>query len=357
MKRKPTKIIELVISDESEELTIDAISLVTSPAIEQDFVFFGKDKNNLTLAKIDEEKRMLVSPALIPNKQIFRYDPNTDSNYYVYFSKETVAQAAALYLKHNNHHKATYQHEDRVSGVLTIESWIKEGEQDKSKLYGFDLPDGTWFVKMKIENDEMWNKIKDGELKGLSIEGYFINKMEKMGKQQFSNEEILEALSELIKEKKIDLAATKISLGLADNINKKTDDAKKLITVLKEQTKKIKTVEKFVDKYSKEREKAKDNSRKAADKYFDLQDKFQKAESIYDEAEKKLDRAMQRLVDEDKNLKKLSDSFKKEKSKANKIVTSLKKDLDKFEKSAKELGVKVPTAEPRKILNQLIKLL
>ena len=89
MKRKATKIIELVISDESEELTIDAISLVTSPAIEQDFVFFGKDKNNLTLAKIDEEKRMLVSPALIPNKQIFRYDPNTDSNYYVFLEKNT----------------------------------------------------------------------------------------------------------------------------------------------------------------------------------------------------------------------------------------------------------------------------
>ena len=219
MKRKATKIVELVIADDSEELTIDAISLVTSPAIEQDFVFFGKENNNLTLAKVDEEKRMLVSPALIPNKQIFRYDPNTDSNYYVYFSKETVRQASELYLKHNNHHKATYQHEDRVSGVLTVESWIKEGEQDKSKLYGFDLPDGTWFVKMKIENDEMWNKIKDGELKGLSIEGYFINKMEKMGKQQFSNEDILEALSELIKEK-TELKAEKIELGIADDVKK-----------------------------------------------------------------------------------------------------------------------------------------
>ena len=197
MKRIPTKIIELVISDESEELTIDAISLVTSPAIEQDFVFMGKEKNNLTLAKIDEEKRMLVSPALIPNKQIFRYDANTDSNYYVYFSKDTVRQASELYLKHNNHHKATYQHEDRVSGVLTVESWIKEGEQDKSKLFGFNLPDGTWFVKMKIENDEMWSKIKDGELKGLSIEGFFVNKFEKMQKQP-TNEEILSALNEII---------------------------------------------------------------------------------------------------------------------------------------------------------------
>jgi hypothetical protein len=196
-----TKIVELIIADESEELTIDAISLVTSPAIEQNFVFFGKEKNNLTFAKIDEEKRMLVSPALIPNKQIFRHDPNTETDYYVYFSKDTVRQASELYLKHNNHHKATYQHEERVSGVLTIESWIKEGDMDKSKLYGYDLPNGTWFVKMKIENDEMWEKIKEGELKGLSIEGYFIDKMEKMSETvKPTDEEILTALNEIIQD-------------------------------------------------------------------------------------------------------------------------------------------------------------
>ena len=194
----PTRIVELIIADDSQELAIDAISLVTSPAIEQDFVFFGKEKNNLTFAKVDEEKRMLVSPALIPNKQIFRHDPNTDSDYYVYFSKDTVRKASELYLKHNNHHKATYQHQDRVSGVLTVESWIKEGDQDKSKLYGYDLPDGTWFVKMKIENDDLWQKIKVGELKGLSIEGYFTDKMEKMAEKKATSEEILKALNEII---------------------------------------------------------------------------------------------------------------------------------------------------------------
>ena len=196
---KITNIVELVIADDSEELAIDAISLVTSPAIEQDFVFFGKEKNNLTFAKVDEEKRMLVSPALIPNKNIFRHNPNTQEDYYVYFSKETVRKASELYLKHNNHHKATYQHQDRVSGVLTVESWIKEGDVDKSKLYGYDLPNGTWFVKMKIENDELWNKIKDGELKGLSIEGYFTDKMESMSDAQPTNEEILKALNEIIR--------------------------------------------------------------------------------------------------------------------------------------------------------------
>jgi len=197
---KTTSIVELVIDENSEALAIDAISLVSAPAIEQDFVFFGKEKNNLTFAKVDEEKRMLISPALIPNKQIFRHDPNTDSDYYVYFSKETVRKASELYLKHNNHHKATYQHQDRVSGVLTVESWIKEGDQDKSKLYGYDLPNGTWFVKMKIENDELWNKIKEGELKGLSIEGYFTDKMEQMSEKAPTTEEILSALNEIISE-------------------------------------------------------------------------------------------------------------------------------------------------------------
>ena len=195
---KITTIRELVISDDSQELAIDAISLVSSPAIEQDFVYFGKEKNNLTFAKVDEEKRMLVSPALIPNKQIFRYDPNTDSEYYVYFSPDTVRKASELYLKHNNHHKATYEHQDRVSGVLTVESWIKEGDMDKSKLYGYDLPNGTWFVKMKINNDELCNRIKDGELNGLSIEGYFTDKMESMSEKTPTNEEILQALNEII---------------------------------------------------------------------------------------------------------------------------------------------------------------
>jgi hypothetical protein len=207
---KETRIVELVIADDSQELAIDAISLVTSPAIEQDFVYFGKEKNNLTFAKVDEEKRMLVSPALIPNKQIFRHDPNTDSDYYVYFSPDTVRKASELYLKHNNHHKATYQHQDRVSGVLTVESWIIEDTKlDKSTLYGYSLPVGTWMVKLSISNDEIWSKITDGELKGLSIEGYFTNKFEQMQKKEFTNEEVKTALKEL-------LSVQKVELGIKD---------------------------------------------------------------------------------------------------------------------------------------------
>ena len=226
MSKKTTKITELVISEENEALAIDAISLVTSPAIEVDFVYFNKSKNNLTFAKVDEEKRELISPALIPNKQIYRYDANTDSEYYVYFSKDTVKKAAYSYLKHNNHHKATYQHEQRVAGVLTVESWIKEGDQDKSKLYGFDLANGTWFVKMKIENEDLWQRIKAGEIKGLSIEGYFIDKLEQMGKQ-YTDEEIRTAYKELQAEGKI-----KVELSLKKDLEK---TSKVLEQIIKEQ--------------------------------------------------------------------------------------------------------------------------
>ena len=200
---KTTSIVELVI-DGNEELAIDAISLVSAPAIEQDFVFFGKEKNNLTFAKVDEDKRMLISPALIPDKQIFRHDPQTSSDYYVFFSKETVRKASELYLKNNNHHKATQEHAERVSGVLTVESWIiDDPKMDKSTLYGFSLPKGTWMVSMRITNDDVWKEIKSGTLKGLSIEGYFTDKMEKMSETTPTDQEILEALNEIISENQI----------------------------------------------------------------------------------------------------------------------------------------------------------
>ena len=205
-EESPTRIVELVIDEENESLAIDAISLVSAPAIEENMVYMSKSKNNLTLAKVDEDKRELISPALIPEKSIYRYDADTDSEYYVYFSKDTVKKCAYSYLKNNNHHKATYEHQDRVSGVLTVESWIIEDPKvDKSRLYGFELKKGTWMVKMKIENDDLWEKVKSGDIKGLSIEGYFTSKFQKMQEQEKepTTEEILSALNEIITENQI----------------------------------------------------------------------------------------------------------------------------------------------------------
>jgi len=198
---KETKIVELVIDESNESLAIDAISLVSAPAIEENMVYMSKAKNNLTLAKIDPDKQEIISPALIPLKNIYRYDADTDSDYYVYFSKDTLKKCAYSYLKNNNHHKATYQHEEWVSGVLTVESWIiEDSKTDKSTLYGYSLPAGTWMVKMAITNPDLWEKVKTGDVKGLSIEGFFTSKYEAMQKQQPTTEEILSALNEIISE-------------------------------------------------------------------------------------------------------------------------------------------------------------
>ena len=196
---KTTSIVELVIDETQDSLAIDCISLVSAPAIEENMIFMSKAKNNLTLAKINKEKREIISPALIPDKNIYRYNAETDSDYFVYFSKDTVKKAAYLYLKNNNHHKATYQHEDRVAGVLTVESWIVEDpKKDKSALYGYNLPKGTWMVKMSITNDELWEKVKSGDIKGLSIEGFFVDRMQELSEQKPTDHEILTALNEIL---------------------------------------------------------------------------------------------------------------------------------------------------------------
>ena len=184
-------IVELIVDENNEELAIDAISLVTSPAIETDFVYFNDSKTNLTFSKVNEEERLLVSPALIPYKQIYRYDANKDKNYYVYFTADTVRKAAEAYMKHQNTNNATLQHEEKVTGVHTVESWIVEdSKNDKSNIYGYELPKGTWFVSMRVNNDEVWERIKSGELKGLSIEGYFVDKMETLGKHKVEQEKV-----------------------------------------------------------------------------------------------------------------------------------------------------------------------
>ena len=204
-KQNKVKEVELLVNEEHLDMTISAISLVTSPAIEELFVFFNKQNEIVTLAKIDEEARCLVSPALIPEKRIVRFDKDTNEEYNVFFTAETIKQCSELYLMSENNNTATEQHEKEVSGVHTVESWIKEGDQDKSNLFGFDLPIGTWFVKMKIENDDLWSKIKSKELRGLSIEGMFTQQLSKLSTQDkpnkvHSKEDILKALVDIINE-------------------------------------------------------------------------------------------------------------------------------------------------------------
>jgi hypothetical protein len=167
------KIIELIISNDEDG--IEAISLVDRPAIESNFITLAKEYE-MNLAEVDIEKKILMGPALIPNKMIFRKDG--ESKYQVYFSEKTVEQASQMYLQNGNQSNATLQHKNKIVGMSLVESWIiTDPEMDKSKSYGFNLPKGTWMVSMKADNQEIWAKAKSGEIKGFSIEGYFADKL------------------------------------------------------------------------------------------------------------------------------------------------------------------------------------
>jgi len=191
--------IELIIDEENASLAIDAVSLVEFPAIESDFIALKKD-SNITLAKVDEDKRLLIGAALIPDKKIYRFNPETQKEYNVYFSKETIKRASELYLMHNNQDSATLEHDTKISGITAVESWIvADKDRDKSAVYNIDVPVGTWMLSLKVDNDEIWQKVKDKSVKGYSIEGFFTQKMQSLSKQDYTDSGILNALAEILK--------------------------------------------------------------------------------------------------------------------------------------------------------------
>ena len=170
------KIIELVLDDE-QVTGIEAISVVENPAIEEDFIALKNEE--VKLAEVSNEKRILLGALLIPNKPIYRR--KGDDEYYIYFSKSTVEKASQLYLMNGNQSKATLEHQHSINGLTLVESWIVEDEvQDKSRKYGLNVPVGTWMGSVKVNNDQIWEEfVKTGKVKGFSIEGYFADKMER----------------------------------------------------------------------------------------------------------------------------------------------------------------------------------
>jgi hypothetical protein len=189
------RIVELIL-DEEQEIGIEAISVVESPAIEEDFIALKSQE--FKLAEVDKEKRILMGALLIPNKPIYRR--NGEDEYYIYFSKDTVLKASQMYLMQGKQNNSTLEHQYEINGLSLVESWIVEDKvHDKSVKYGMDLPLGTWVGAVKVNNDAIWNEfVKTGKVKGFSIEGYFADKMERPQEKinDFSSDEVLKEIEE-----------------------------------------------------------------------------------------------------------------------------------------------------------------
>ena len=150
---------------------------------------------------IDKEKRMLYSPAMKPGILIPRIDEVTQTKYFVTFTPETIEKMAQRFLIEKRTDKTNYEHSDqKFDGVYLVESWIVNGEQDKAYTLGYskqEIPKGTWFVGYRIDNDEVWSMIKQGKVKGLSIEGNFEYKLSAINTDEYLLEEIINIINKI----------------------------------------------------------------------------------------------------------------------------------------------------------------
>jgi len=161
---------EIALNDDVENSGMFGISLVDRPAIEEGFVYFSEEQNT-SFVFDSEEKGLVVGPIMIPNKMILRKNYATGELYYVVFTEEVIDSIMYRYSKNGRFNIFTVEHNgEKFEGAVMLEVWKKESNNDKSVDYGYNLPNGTVFAKVKIEDDTLKKSIKDGEINGFSIE-------------------------------------------------------------------------------------------------------------------------------------------------------------------------------------------
>jgi len=232
------RIIELILDEAQSMMGIEAISIVENPAIEENFLALKSDE--IKLAEVNKEKKILMGALLIPNKPIYR--KSGEDEYYIYFSKDTVEKASQLYLKNGNQNNSTLEHKHELNGLTLVESWIVEDEKfDKSRKYGLNVPVGTWMGAVKVNNDDVWNEyVKTGKVKGFSIEGYFADKMERPKDKTLEMAEqkadlLLSEITSIVKGERVELKSSVAVLEeYTYELNKSTEDLMMLATEAEE---------------------------------------------------------------------------------------------------------------------------
>jgi len=186
---------ELKLDEQTNEFGVDIISLVDAPAIEKNYVMFENHKVEWTA----NNERMIVSgPAMIPDKLIYRNDANGEYNTVI--SKDTIEAVVLRYMEQGNQSNVNLMHGTNVKDVFVFESFLSDSQRGIAPMAGYeDLPNGTWFVSMKVNNPAVWQQVKEGKLKGFSIEGFF-GMEKKEVKAEMSVDSAFDEILELVKE-------------------------------------------------------------------------------------------------------------------------------------------------------------
>lgn len=162
-----------IVVNEDDDTGVEFVSLVDRPAIQKDFMLFSQQQKQGYSIQ-DEEKRIVTGPAMLADLPIYRYD-DVRGEYYVTFDAPTIWTIAKKFVRKNFYKAVNTDHETPVeNGVHMIESYFIDRERGVMPPKGYeDAKDGSWFLTYLVDNDELWAKVKAGEWKGFSVEGFF----------------------------------------------------------------------------------------------------------------------------------------------------------------------------------------
>ena len=162
-----------IFSDENSDLEVDYVALVDKPAIEKNFLAFNEHEQKMAFA-IQDDEQIITGALMLADKPIYRNDENGE--YYVVFSKETIKKIAQKFFTKGYQSNVNLMHDSgqRLDGLTMFESWIKDEKRGIQAMKGFeDVPEGSWFGSFKVNNPDVWQMVKDGKVKGFSVEGLF----------------------------------------------------------------------------------------------------------------------------------------------------------------------------------------
>jgi len=155
------------------------------------------DALNSRFAKMEftanKDKQIITGPFLIPNKKIFRRDPKSGLEYYVVFSPEVIQQIVEKFNKGNNNRALNIDHSNTMTPGFIMENWtVADSVYDKSKFFGDDMPVGSWYGSIKIEDSNFWKtQVKELGKFGFSVEGLLGEKLLKFALKKEETEDIL----------------------------------------------------------------------------------------------------------------------------------------------------------------------
>lgn len=152
-----------------DELSVfNSVSFVTKPAIMEGFIQLSKQDEPRVQLKVNKENRIVSGPALIPGEPIYRNQGGRQ--FYITWSAETIKQVAINFFQHNRQNEGNVEHQFPINGITYWESYLIDKQRGITPKEFETLPDGTWMLSAKVNDEQTWNLITEGALTGFSID-------------------------------------------------------------------------------------------------------------------------------------------------------------------------------------------